>query len=156
VAPPPPQAGVAGNVPAPVAVGRVESETLAEEAPGRMPAADEAGPRPSSKSEEAPAAAEPSGEQAHPKIDPALHNLASRLVNGDLDDGKVRVRDGWVEVFIRLSDDSRERIQELRKLGVKITSHARSNKLVLGRVRVEDLERVADLAFVTKVEPAKF
>ena len=94
--------------------------------------------------------------KGHPKLDRALWNLSAKLVNGNYAEGKVRVKDGWVEVFIRLTDDSPERLKALRELGVRITSHAQSGKVVLAKVQVRDLKKLADLDFVKRVEPARF
>jgi hypothetical protein len=95
-------------------------------------------------------------EKGHPKLDRALWNLEAKLVDGNYTEGPVKVRDGVVEVFIRLSDDSPEQLKELGKLVVSIVSHASSSKTVLTRVKVTDLKKIADLPFVKLVEPPKF
>jgi len=94
--------------------------------------------------------------KGHPKLDRALWDLSAKLVDGNYSEGKVRVKNGWVEVFIRLADDSPERLKALRELGVRITSHAQSGKVVLAKVEVKDIEKLADLDFVKRIEPPRF
>ncbi len=94
--------------------------------------------------------------KGHAKLDPALWDLKAKLVKGNYTQGSVKVRDGWVEVFIRLTDDSAERLEELRKAGVKITSHARSGRTLLAKIKVADLEKIADKPFVKWIEPPRF
>ncbi len=116
-------------------------------------------PPQASKDEEAPApelSSSSTDDKEAGKLHPALRGLAAKVVKGSYTEGRVRVRDGMVEVFITLEDDSEERLDELRALGVKIVSHARSSKRVLARVRVEDLERIADRPFVKRIEPPAY
>jgi Ca-activated chloride channel family protein len=94
--------------------------------------------------------------KGHAKIAPSLQGLAEKLVNGNYTQGDVRVKDGWVEVFVYLTDDSQERLSTLRNLGVQIVSHASSGKMVHARVRVADLEKVAELDFVGRITPPTF
>jgi Ca-activated chloride channel family protein len=94
--------------------------------------------------------------KGHAKIAPSLQGLAEKLVNGNYTQGDVRVKDGWVEVFVYLTDDSQERLSTLRNLGVQIVSHASSGKMVHARVRVTDLEKVAELDFVGRITPSTF
>jgi len=37
--------------------------------------------------------------KGHAKIDPALWDLSSKLVGGNYEQGAVKVKTGWVEVF---------------------------------------------------------
>jgi len=96
---------------------------------------------------------EAAGRNGHPKLDRALWNLAAKLVNGNYTRGAVKVKNGWVEVVIRLLDDSPERLRALKAAGVKIVGHTASGKKVFARLRVSDLERVAKLDFVRRIEP---
>jgi len=95
-------------------------------------------------------------EAANAKLDPALRGLEAKLVGGAYTAGNVKVRDGWVEVFIRLSDDSTASLDALKKAGVEIESHARSSKRLLARVRVKDLAAIARFDFVVRIEPPVF
>ncbi|MBI5094079.1 MAG: VWA domain-containing protein [Candidatus Hydrogenedentes bacterium] len=90
---------------------------------------------------------------ASPKINPALRGLQAKLTNGSYNDGAVTVKNGWVVVYIRMSDDGQESMDALKKLGVRITSHAASRKTVAAEVRIENLEAVAKLDFVTQISP---
>ena len=110
-------------------------------------------PLPASVAEAKPEAKPGKG---HVKIAPSLQNLTEKLVNGNYTQGDVRVKDGWVEVFVYLTDDSQERLTTLRNLGVQIVSHASSGKMVHARVRVADLEKVAELDFVGRITPPTF
>ena len=96
---------------------------------------------------------EAAGPKGHSKLDRALWNLAGKLVNGNYTRGAVKVKDGWVEVVIKLIDDSPEKLRALKAAGVKIVAHTASGKKVFARVRVADLERVVKLEFVRRVEP---
>ena len=87
------------------------------------------------------------------KLDPSLWDLASKLVNGKYEQGNVKVKDGYVEVVIRMKDDSPEHIEALKQLGAKILSHSASGKKVYARVKVTDLDTLAGEDFVTRIEP---
>ncbi len=98
----------------------------------------------------------PTAGKGHAKIDPSLWDLASKLVDGNYERDSVKVKAGWVEVFARLADDSQEKLDALKAKGVKILSHTAAGKMVHARIRVADLETVAELDFVNRIEPAKF
>ncbi|NIA14545.1 MAG: VWA domain-containing protein [Nitrospiraceae bacterium] len=87
------------------------------------------------------------------KLDPSLWNLAGKLTNGNYSNGPVKVRNGWIEVVIRLTDDSDKALKALEAAGVKVISHAGSGKKVLARVRVAGLARIAALSTVARIEP---
>jgi len=127
----------------------VSAETMAMPAPASPPAL----------LREAPATEPKPQVQAgkgHAKIAPALQNLSEKLVGGNYIQGPVKVKDGWVEVFIYLTDDTPERLSTLQSLGVRILSHATSGKTVHARLKVTDLERVAEQDFVKRIEPPTF
>ena len=107
----------------------------------------EAKPEPKPKVEEG---------KGHAKIAPALQNLNEKLVGGNYTQGQVKVKDGWVEVFIYLTDDTPERLTALQSAGVRVLSHATSGKMVHARLKVIDLEKVAELEFVKRIEPPTF
>ena len=95
-------------------------------------------------------------EVGHPKVDRALWDLGSKLVNGDYTQGGVKVRDGWVEVFIIVEDAGEACIDALRDANVRMLSVAHSSMKVYAKVRVDDLDDVADIDCVKKIEPARF
>jgi len=117
------------------------------------PAQEAASPPRRTEAETAPSAQPVS---PSPKIDAALHGLAAKLVNGNYKSGDVEVQNGWVKVFIRVSDASEANLKALRDAGVDITSVTHADNTVLARVKVEALETVAKLNFVTRIEPPKF
>ncbi len=92
----------------------------------------------------------------HPKVDRTLWNLESKVVNGNYTQGDVKVRDGWVEVFIIVEDAGKACLEALREANVRVLSVAHSSMKVYAKVRVGDLGDVADIDCVKKIEPAKF
>jgi Ca-activated chloride channel family protein len=90
------------------------------------------------------------------KIDPALKGLAAKLVNGRYEAGAVKVEGGMMRIFITLSDDSDDCIAALEKAGARIVSHTRAGKKVLAQIRVEDLQKIAELSCVRKINPPQF
>lgn len=119
------------------------------------PSADASAPAPVAV-EEKPKAESETSEAPNPKIDAALHGLAGKLVNGNYTAGKVEVKDGWVKVFVYLAALSDANQKALRDLGVDIISVRHTRGLVLARVRVADLNKVAALDSVTKITPPAF
>lgn len=94
--------------------------------------------------------------QAKAKLAPALHRLVAGLSGTAIEHEGLKVTNGRVEVFIRLLGESDDHIEILKRMGVDIVSFARSSKTVLARVRIDQLEKVAGLAFVHYVEPPKY
>jgi len=92
----------------------------------------------------------------NPKIDPALQGLAAKLVNGSYASGNVKVENGLVYVFIRVKDLSNEYILKLKEMGVRDISSSHANQTIMAKVRVEDLEKIANLQWVIKIEPPTF
>ncbi len=92
----------------------------------------------------------------NPKLDPSLQGLAAKLVNGNYTSGNVKVENGVVQVFIRANDLSGEHINVLKSLGVEVVSSSHANQTILAKIRVDDLEKIAALDWVTKIEPPTF
>lgn len=65
------------------------------------------------------------------------------------------IRDGKVDVMIRLADLSTETLAALTKLGVDVLGHTKSVSLVIGRVKVAQLMALAELPVVRSIEPMK-
>ncbi len=95
-------------------------------------------------------------EEVKAKLHPLLRGLPSKVVNGTYTSGAVKVRDGALDVFIQLTDDSAARLDALKKLGVKVVSHTRATKTLLAKVRVEDLVKLAGLDFVKRIDPPTY
>ena len=111
---------------------------------------------PSVAAESKPELSKPQPGKGHAKIAPSLQGLAEKLVNGNFTDGAVKVRDGWVDVFIYLTDDGEEALNALKNLGVRVLAHTASGKMVHARVKAADIEKVAELDFVKRIEPPTF
>ena len=90
------------------------------------------------------------------KLDPALRGLAAKVVNGSYTEGPVKVRNGWVRVFIHLADLSENTLKAVKAAGAKVTGEARSGKMVIAEVKVEDLQRLAKLDAVKKITPPTY
>ena len=136
------------------ALGYLAGSTAADaSAPRPCPPPPKPAHRPAIIAEPVSQASVDQDKKALSKLHPALRNLEAKLVNGNYTQGAVKVRNGWVEVFIHLNDDSEESLQALRKLGVRIVSVARSSMRIYAKVRVEDLETVAKLDCVKRIAP---
>jgi len=101
------------------------------------------------------------GDQPKPtaadKLAPELQGLAEKVAkqgtNGNLTIGKLKVAAGRVEVRIQLTSLSDEVLDKLKKLGFKELGRAKSVKLLIGTIDVKQLEKLAELAEVSRVEP---
>ena len=91
------------------------------------------------------------------KLAPELQGLAEKVAkegkNGNLTVGKLKVTAGRVEVRVQLTALSDEVLAKLKRLGFKELARAKSVKLVIGTVDVKQLEALARLAEVRRVEP---
>jgi hypothetical protein len=63
------------------------------------------------------------------------------------------VRDGKAELHVWLTDKSPEALAELKQLGFEVILDPRTSKLVIGRLPIENLQRLAELKFVRYVAP---
>lgn len=90
------------------------------------------------------------------KLDPALHNLKSKLTQGSYRGDDITVTDGKVKVFILVDALSEENLAQLKKLGVKILAQTASTRTIHAELEVDNLEAVAALTFVTRITPPKF
>lgn len=108
--------------------------------------------KPQSTAQDAPA----TDKKGSPKLDAALQGLAEKVKNGSYESGKVKVTNGLVRVLVNVSSFPEGYMDELKKIGVRVRTELRSRKAFLAEVRVEDLERLASLAYVSRIEPASF
>ena len=92
------------------------------------------------------------------KIAAELQGLAEKVVkegaNGNLTIGKVRVKDGRVEIRVQVGSLSDEVLAKLKKLGFKELARAKSVKLLIGTVDVKQLEALAKLSEVRRIDPS--
>ena len=63
------------------------------------------------------------------------------------------VRDGTVELHVWLTDKSPEALAQLKQLGFEVILDPRTSKLVIGRLAIENLQRLAELEFVRYATP---
>jgi hypothetical protein len=145
----------------------VSMEVCADAAPALLPPACMPAPAPMPKCEPMPMPEPPREKEKkdsdvdekrqdkaeNPKLDPALWGLEAKLVNGNYTDANLKVENGWVEVVIRLNDDSDASLDALRGVGVQVISVAHSSMKVMARIRVTDLAKTAELACVDRIAP---
>ena len=89
------------------------------------------------------------------RLHPSLLAAVERLKNGGFavaDEAKF-IRSGKAEVRIWLTETSVEAIAELKKLGFEVVLEPKTAKLVIGRLPVENLTKLAELKFVKYVAP---
>jgi len=109
----------------------------------------------------ADAKGEGAGERAQSpegKLAPELRGLAEKVAKegtgGNLTIGKLQVKNGRLEIRVQLSDLSEETLTKLKKLGFQELGQAKSVKLVIGSIDVKQLDALAKLDVVRRVEPA--
>jgi Ca-activated chloride channel family protein len=95
------------------------------------------------------------------KLKPPLNELSKLLKekgkNGSLSiKGKLEVKDNKVEIQIWLTDLKPETLKKLKGLGFELTYKDATMKLVIGRILVKNIEKLADLDTVKTVEPPSY
>ena len=92
------------------------------------------------------------------KLAPELQGLAEKVAKegtgGNLTVGKLKVTAGRVAVRIQLTALGDEVLGRIKQLGFKELGRTKSVKLVIGTIDVKQLEALARLAEVRRVEPA--
>jgi Ca-activated chloride channel family protein len=92
------------------------------------------------------------------KLAAELRGLAEKVTkdgkDGNLTVGKLQVKQGRIEVRVQLADLSPETLAKLKELGFHELAQAKSVKLVIGTIDVKQLEALAKLDVVRRVEPA--
>ena len=92
------------------------------------------------------------------KLAPELHGLAEKVAkegtNGNLTVGKIQVKAGRVEVRVQLAALSDEVLKKLKELGFKELALSNSFKIVMCTIDMKQLEALARLAEVRRVEPS--
>ncbi len=89
------------------------------------------------------------------KIAPELRGLAAKVRNGNYTEGAVKVRNGMVRVFVKVSKMDLATAKVLRGTGARIVSEMHSDNTYYVTVPVEALEKLAALDVVLRVEPPK-
>ncbi|MCI0661088.1 MAG: hypothetical protein L0220_08440, partial [Acidobacteria bacterium] len=90
------------------------------------------------------------------KLHPSIIAVIDRLKNNRSQaiPGEAKfVRDGKAEIEVWLTNKSPEIISQLKQLGFEVILDPQSSKLIIGRLPVEKLEALAELAIVKYVAP---
>jgi Ca-activated chloride channel family protein len=100
--------------------------------------------------------AERKREELLSRLHPALLAIADRLKKNyaipALEETRF-VRDGKAEVQIWLTEKSPENLAKLKELGFEVVLDPKTSKLVIGRLPIEQLEKLAELKFVRYAAP---
>ena len=88
----------------------------------------------------------------HPSIVAVIERLAQKNSRPAADEAKF-IRDGKAELQIWLTDKTPEALAQLKALGFEVVLDPQSGKLVIGRLPVEKLSKLAELKFVRYVAP---
>jgi Ca-activated chloride channel family protein len=91
------------------------------------------------------------------KLDPALAGLAEKVraegSNGNLTKGDIRVKNGRIRLILTVTHVSGKVLEELKKKGFTINTYSASGRVITGTVSVEGIKKIAECAFVDKIEP---
>ena len=92
------------------------------------------------------------------KLAAELHGLAEKVAkegtDGNLTVGKIQVKNRRIEIRVQVSALSDEVLAKLKKLGFKELARAKSVKLLIGTIEVMQLEALAKLAEVRRIDPS--
>ncbi|MHC4178865.1 MAG: hypothetical protein ACYSWU_15240, partial [Planctomycetota bacterium] len=92
------------------------------------------------------------------KLAAELQGLAEKVAkegtNGNLTIGKIKVKAGRVEIRVQVTALSDEVLAKLKKLGFKELARAKSVKLLIGTINVKQLEALAKLPEVRRIDPS--
>lgn len=92
------------------------------------------------------------------KLVPELQGLAEKVAkqgaNGNMTLGKIRVKNGRIEIRVQLAALSGEVLARLKKLGFKELARAKSVNLLVGTIDVKQLEALAKLPEVRRIDPS--
>jgi len=90
------------------------------------------------------------------KLHPSLVAVIERMKNGSvpLTAQEARfIKNGKAEIQIWLSDTSAQTMAKLKQLGFEVVLEPKTAKMVIGRLPIANLAKLADLAFVRYVAP---
>ncbi len=88
----------------------------------------------------------------HPLVAAVVERLKNKQSQASADEAKF-VRDGKAELQVWLTDKSAATIEQLKKLGFEAILNPQSSKLIIGRLPVEKLAALTELAVVRYVAP---
>jgi len=89
-------------------------------------------------------------------MDPLLVAIIDRLKKKNATPAREEaafVRDGKAELQIWLTSKTTETLAALQQLGFEVVLDPKTSKLVIGRLPIEKLEKLAELPFVRYVAP---
>ncbi|HYN24879.1 MAG TPA: hypothetical protein VES69_07525 [Pyrinomonadaceae bacterium] len=94
-------------------------------------------------------------QQLRVKLHPSLLAVVERLkIKGTPGADEVKfIRGEKAEVQIWLTDKSAEALTRLKELGFEVVLDPKSAKLVIGRLPIENLQKLAELKYVRYVAP---
>jgi len=87
----------------------------------------------------------------HPSLVAVVDRLRTRMAASP-EEARF-VREGKAELQVWLTDKSPEALAELKQLGFEVILDPRTSKLVIGRLAIENLQKLAELKFVRYVAP---
>jgi Ca-activated chloride channel homolog len=87
----------------------------------------------------------------HPRVVAVMERLRTKSQRG-ADESKF-IRGDKAEVQIWLTDKSPEALAKLKELGFELILDPKTSKLVIGRLPIENLQKLAELKFVRYVAP---
>ncbi|MGH9845172.1 MAG: VIT domain-containing protein [Blastocatellia bacterium] len=88
----------------------------------------------------------------HPSIAAVIERLKNKVATPGANEAKF-VSNGKAEVQVWLTDKSPAAIEQLKKLGFEILVNSQSSKLIIGRLPIEKLMALAEIAAVKYVAP---
>ncbi len=88
----------------------------------------------------------------HPSVAAIVERLRIKQSQPTTEEAKF-VRNGKAEIQVWLTDKSPATIEQLRKLGFEVILNPQSSKLIIGRLPIEKLAALAELAVVKYVSP---
>jgi Ca-activated chloride channel family protein len=87
------------------------------------------------------------------KLAPELRGLAAKVRNGNYTEGAVKVRNGVIQVHVKVALMDAATAKALRDVGARIVAEMHSDKTFYVAIPVEALDRLAALEGVLRVEP---
>lgn len=91
------------------------------------------------------------------KIDPALAGLAEKVraegSNGNFTRGDIRVKNGRIRLVLTVTHISDKVREALKNRGFTVDTCSAAGRVITGTVSVEHIRKLAECAFVDKIEP---
>jgi hypothetical protein len=90
------------------------------------------------------------------KLHPAVAGVVNRLMNRGTQPSAEElkfVRDGRAEIQVWLIDKNPAAIEELKRVGFEVVLDPKTSRVVIGRIAIEKLSRLAELKSVRYIAP---